>query len=89
MHEYVGNKYDNLLEFGCGPAYHLLRFGNFNKNINLIGLNWTKTSQTIIQNIKDLNLNNKITGHNFNFFTPDYNINIPKNSAIFTCNALE
>lgn len=89
LHEYVGTKYDNLLEFGCGPAYHLLRFRNFNPNINLIGLDWTKTSQNIIQNIKDLDPNKKITGHNFDFFNPNYDIDIPKNSAIFTCNSLE
>ena len=38
LHEYIGNKYNNIFEFGCGPAYHLLRFGEFNNDINLIGL---------------------------------------------------
>lgn len=89
LHEYVGNKYDNLFEFGCGPAYHLLRFGEFNKNINLIGLDWATASQNIIQEINDLGINNKIKGYRFDFFNPDYNIDIPENSAIFTCNALE
>lgn len=89
LHEYIGDKYDNLFEFGCGPAYHLLRFGEFNKNINLVGLDWTKASQSIIQEINDLGINNKIKGYNFDFFNPDYNIDIPENSAMFTCNALE
>jgi hypothetical protein len=89
LHEYIGNKYDNIFEFGCGPSYHLLRFGEFNKNINLIGLDWTEASQNIIKEINDLNINNKIKGYNFNFFTPDYQLDIPKNSAVFTVNALE
>jgi hypothetical protein len=89
LHEYVGNKYDNLFEFGCGPAYHLLRFGNFNKNVNLIGLDWTKASQNIIEEINNLEINTKIKGYNFDFFNPDYNLDIPKNSAVFTCSALE
>lgn len=89
LHEYVGNKYDNLFEFGCGPAYHLLRFGNFNKDINLIGLDWATASQDIIKEINDLKINTKIKGHHFDFFNPDYNIDIPENSAVFTCNALE
>jgi len=89
LHEYVGDKYENILEFGCGPSYHLLRFGEFNKNINLIGLDWTKASQDIINEINNLEINNKIKGHNFNFFEPNYDINVPDNSAIFTCNALE
>jgi hypothetical protein len=89
LHQYVGNNYDNLFEFGCGPAYHLLRFGNFNRNINLMGLDWTKASQNIIKEINSLEINTKIKGHNFDFFNPDYNLEIPENSAIFTCSALE
>ena len=89
LHEYVGTKYDNLLEFGCGPSYHLLRFGNFNKNINLIGLDWAEASQNIIKEINNLAINSKIKGYNFDFFNPDYTIDIPDNSAVFTCNALE
>jgi hypothetical protein len=89
LHEYVGTKYNNLFEFGCGPAYHLLRFSNFNPNINLVGLDWTVASQNIIKKINELGINNKISGYNFNFFEPNYQINIPESSAIFTCNALE
>jgi hypothetical protein len=89
LHHYVGTNYDNLYEFGCGPAYHLLRFGKFNKNINMIGLDWTKTSQDIIKEINKLNINKKIKGYNFNYFSPDYSIDIKENSAIFTCASLE
>ena len=89
LHEYVGHKFENLFEFGCGPSYHLLRFGEFNKNINLVGLDWTKASQTIISEIRNLGINQNISGHNFDFFNPDYGINIPPKSAIFTCSALE
>lgn len=89
LHKYVGTSYSNLYEFGCGPAYHLLRFGNFNPNINLIGLDWTKASQNIIKEISELGINNKITGYNFDYFNPDYSIDIAPNSAIFTCASLE
>ena len=89
LHHYVGDKYENLFEFGCGPAYHLLRFGNFNKNINLFGLDWTISSQNIINEINQLGINTKIKGYNFDYFNPDYNINIPEKSAIFTCASLE
>jgi hypothetical protein len=89
LHKYINNSYSNLYEFGCGPAYHLLRFGNFNPDINLIGLDWAKASQNIIGEINNLGINNKITGHNFDYFNPNYDINIDKNSAIFTCASLE
>ena len=89
LHHYIGNNYDNLYEFGCGPAYHLLRFGNFNSKINLIGLDWATSSQNIIKEINELEINNKITGYNFDYFNPNYNIDIAENSAIFTCASLE
>ena len=89
LHQYVGTKYNNLFEFGCGPAYHLLRFSNFNKDINLIGLDWTRTSQNIIEEINTLKINTKIKGYNFDFFNPNYDLEIPESSVIFTCNALE
>jgi hypothetical protein len=89
LHHYVGNNYKNLYEFGCGPAYHLLRFGKFNSDINLIGLDWAVASQNIIKEINELEINNKITGYNFDYFNPNYNIEIAPNSAIFTCASLE
>jgi hypothetical protein len=89
LNEYVNTNYNNLFEFGCGPAYHLLRFGNFNKDINLIGLDWATSSQNIIQEIYSLGINTKISGHHFNYFEPNYEVEIPENSAIFTCASLE
>jgi hypothetical protein len=89
LHRFVDTDYSNLYEFGCGPAYHLLRFGKFNPEANLIGLDWATASQDIIKEINDLGINNKITGHNFDYFKPDYNIDIAPNSAIFTCASLE
>jgi hypothetical protein len=89
LHDVVDSHYSNLYEFGCGPAYHLLRFGKFNPDINLIGLDWAKSSQDIIKEIKELKINDKITGYNFDYFNPNYDINIDKNSAIFTCASLE
>jgi len=89
LNKYIDTGYDNLFEFGCGPAYHLLRFRQFNKDINLIGLDWANSSQKIIEEISSLGIINNIKGYNFDYFNPDYNIEIPSNSAIFTCASLE
>jgi len=78
----------NVYEFGCGPAYHLIRFNKFNNNINLNGLDWTITSQEIIKeinNVLDININM----FNFNFFNPDYKIDIKEKGGIYTVAALE
>lgn len=89
LHHYVSDKFENLYEFGCGPSYHLLRFSDFNPNINLFGLDWAKSSQKIIEEINLLGINKRIKGINFDFFNPNSKIDIKENSAIFTCSALE
>ena len=89
LNEYVGDKYNNLYEFGCGPAYHLMRFRDFNSDINLVGLDWASSSQSIINEIRDLGITTNISGYNFDYFEPDYKIEIPENTAMFTCASLE
>ena len=79
---------DNIFEFGCGPAYHLVRLSSQLPAIKLHGSDWTKASQDLI-----IEINNKIgtdiTGFNFNFFKPDNTIDIPANSGVYTIAALE
>ncbi len=79
---------DNVFEFGCGPAYHLIRLKEFNNSYNLNGSDWTRTSQDIIREINKV-LDTNINGFNLNFFKPDYTIDIPENSGIYTVAALE
>ena len=38
-----------VFEFGCGPAYHLVRMNEFNNEVNLNGADWTISSQKIIK----------------------------------------
>lgn len=78
-----------IFEFGCGPAYHLLRARQYNPNAQLVGLDWTKASQEIIQQVKESGIEPKIEGKNFNFFNPDYSINVPTKSGFLTVAALE
>jgi hypothetical protein len=82
------NNVDNIFEFGCGPAYHLLRLQKYFPNKKLFGADWTVASQQVIKNINSV-FKTDITGFNFNFFTPNYDIDIPKNSGIYTVAALE
>jgi len=79
---------DNIFEFGCGTAYHLLRMNEFNNKLNLNGTDWAVSSQKIIGEInKELGTN--INGINLDFFKPDYSIDIPENSGIYTIASLE
>lgn len=81
-------KHKNLMEFGCGPGYHLLRFKNYSGDMNLYGLDWTKSSQNIINSINK-KLNSSIFAENFDFFNPKLDFEIPQNTAVFTVAALE
>lgn len=78
----------NVYEFGCGPAYHLIRLNEWKKDLNLNGSDWTEASQNIIKEINET-LDININPFNFNFFKPDYNINFPEKSGIYTVAALE
>jgi hypothetical protein len=78
----------NIYEFGCGSAYHLIRLNNFNSDFILHGSDWAHTSQKIIKEINDI-LDININMFNFNFFNPDFNINLGENSGIYTIAALE
>lgn len=79
---------ENIFEFGCGPAYHLLRLSNQLPDVNFFGLDWAKASQDLISAINS-KLGNNIKGYNFNFFEPNMEIDIPSNSGIYTIAALE
>lgn len=87
LHHYL-NDIENVYEFGCGPAYHLLRLSDIRPDLNLFGLDWAKSSQNIIFEINHL-LNKNINSHRFDFFDPDKNFEIQNNSMVYTIAALE
>jgi hypothetical protein len=82
------NGIKNVYEFGCGPGYHLLRMSDNNPDLNYYGLDWTVSSQNIINTINKT-LDKNIQAYNFDFFTPDNNFKIEDNSLVYTVAALE
>ena len=82
------NDVNNIFEFGCGPGYHLLRLKEYFTDKQLHGSDWTVASQNIIKEINSI-LNTSINEFNLNFFKPDYSIDIPAKSGIYTIAALE
>lgn len=86
--DYYSKDIDNIYEFGCGPGYHLARLSSYYKTKNFYGLDWTTTSQEIIQQINKI-YNTSITSHRFNFYNPDTNFKIADNSLVYTIAALE
>lgn len=80
---------DAIYEFGCGTGHNLLKVREINKGAKIVGLDWATSSQSIIKNLSE-NLNDKnLQAHNFNYFDPNYELEIDSNSVIFTVASLE
>lgn len=76
-----------VVEFGCGPAYHLIRLNKLNPDLKLVGCDWAKSSQEIITEINNTS-NIDIKSYNFDFFKPNYDVDL-NGAAIYTVAALE
>jgi hypothetical protein len=91
--EYIFEQYflklRTIYEFGCGPAYNLLRLRKRNPTAHLVGLDWASASKEIIDEIRNTGIDNNIEGRVFNFFEPDYSLIMPEGSGIYTIAALE
>jgi len=85
--KWLANRSD-IFEFGCGTGHNLLRARMANPTASLTGLDWTKASQEIIGRMNDSGVL-LCKGRNFDFFKPDYSIDFPKGSAVYTFAALE
>jgi SAM-dependent methyltransferase len=82
------DQYDKIFDFGCGTGYHLFRLEKYNSDKKYFGLDWTKSSQNIIDLYSQHKNKANIKGYNFNYFNPDYNIDI-KDSLVYTVASLE
>jgi len=87
IHNYM-NGIKNIYEFGCGPAYHLLRLNRRYPDVSVCGLDWTSVSQDIIGEINK-SINSNIDSHKFNFYEPDMQFDLKENSMVYTIAALE
>ena len=80
--------YDEIFEFGCGPAHNVYILSTMYPKKLIHGLDWAISSSKIIKLIANKNKRN-VQGHVFNMFDPDYSINIPHNSAFISIGGLE
>lgn len=86
--KYLGGV-SSIYEFGCGTGHNLLRARQVNKTAVLHGCDWTTTTEKIISLLRDIGIEKKINGHIFNFFDPDNNLHMDRDSAVYTVAALE
>jgi SAM-dependent methyltransferase len=86
--KYLG-EVDHIYEFGCGTGHNLLRARYANSNANLWGLDWTGTSWEIIREMVKSGILHAARGARFDFFNPDAERTLDKNSGVYTVAALE
>lgn len=80
--------YDKVFEFGCGTGYHLFRLNEYFSNKAYFGGDWSVASQNNIKECAEASKINNIQGFNFNYFSPDYSIDV-KDSLVYTVASLE
>jgi SAM-dependent methyltransferase len=80
--------YKNIFEFGCGSGYNLAIMNKLFPDKHLIGLDWAESSVKIADSL-GVCLHAFISGKLFNYFQPDYRLNIPSDSLVITLNSLE
>jgi SAM-dependent methyltransferase len=91
--DWLADKYmrdtDSVYEFGCGTGHNLQHIRMVNKNAILVGLDWADSSQEIIRNQSHEKDDGKLLARHFDFFNPDYDIDIWDNAVICTIASLE
>ncbi len=80
--------FDHIFEFGCGSGFNVARLAEMYPDTVVHGLDWAEPSVEIVDRLHTLKgLNTQ--GHLFDFFDPDYEIDVPANSLVLTIGALE
>ncbi len=79
---------DTIFEFGSGSGINVGLLAQMFPTKKIVGLDWAEPACEIVNNMKRLKGWNT-EGRQFDFFKPDYTLDIPANSAVFTVGALE
>jgi hypothetical protein len=86
--EYLSN-HQNIYEFGCGTGHNLLFLRKINPTCALVGLDWANSSQETLSLLSQTLKDEKISGKNFDYFSPDFDFKLKPSSAVFTVASLE
>ena len=86
--KYITNV-DSVYEFGCGTGHNLLRVRDLFPKVKLYGLDWTTASQKVIDLIVKETNDSNLFSKKFDYFNPDKNYNLNKNSIVLTIASLE
>lgn len=77
--------HEHIFEFGCGSGFNISLLSDIFPDSHITGLDWVQPSVDILTWMNKPN----IKGRLFDFFEPDYSLDIPSNSAVLTIGAME
>lgn len=77
-----------IFEFGCGSGVHVSVLAQMFPDKKITGLDWAEPSTEIINNMRKLRHWNT-EGRLFDFYHPDYAVEVPPDSVVMTFAALE
>lgn len=77
-----------IFEFGCGSGVHVSELAQMYPDKKITGLDWAEPSCEIVNNMHKLRGWNT-EGRLFDFYKPDYDVDIPDGSVVLTFAALE
>ncbi len=80
--------FDSIYEFGCGTGFNLVVLSRLYPEKNLYGLDFVPSSVNLVNKLGEVYGWN-MTGHLFDMLSPDENLEIDNNSAVFTIGAIE
>ena len=80
--------YDVVYDFGCGSGFNLLALARLYPNKRLYGLDFVESSIKLINKIRDV-CGTNMEGMFFDMASPDENLKIESNGAIFTSGSIE
>jgi len=81
-------EFESIYEFGCGTGFNLAVLAQLYPEKKLHGLDFVSPSRDLANKIGEV-YGWKITGHLFDMTSPDDNLEIGDNSAIFTIGTIE
>ena len=88
VYEAYCSGYEHYYEFGCGTGHNLLKHEYFCETKNIVGLDWSTSSQNCIDSINKIK-NKDFKAYNFDFENPNEQVKIKNNSVVCTLAALE
>ncbi|MBU1682880.1 class I SAM-dependent methyltransferase [Patescibacteria group bacterium] len=80
--------YQNIYEFGCGTGQNLAVMAGLFPEKRFLGMDWVPESQELLKLIAGT-YGWQMEGHRFDFFKPNYELEILPNSLIYTSCAME